>query len=344
MSRFRRPLAATLGVAAVCVLLTPITLAGQGAPAKSATSASRRSTLRTADGRPDLQGIWSFATITPLERPKQFENREFLTETEAAELEKRAVASSEEEGPPATTASIVSTSTKSPLEGAGNLYNQAFWDRGSRVSSSRRTSLIVDPPDGKIPPLTPDGQKRLASIRPFDSLQADSYTDRSLWERCITHNSLPRLSLGYNNNIEIVQNANYVVILYEQIHEPRVIPLDGRPHLPSSVRQILGDSRGHWEGDTLVVDTTNFTDKTNFRGSKENLHLIERLRRVDANTLDYQFTIDDPTTWERSWTVDAPWRKAEGPLVEYACHEGNYSLTDILSAARAAEQGGAGQK
>ncbi len=337
-----RTIQKTVFVAALCALVWSTTLRGQSSGTNPRpASANQRSSIRTADGRPDLQGLWSFATITPLERPKQFEGKAFLTPAEAAELEKRAeTASSEEEGP----AKATDGATVKPT-GGSNLYNEIFWDRGTKVVKTMRTSMIVDPPDGKIPALTPEGQKRLAAFNAggFDKPQADSYTDRSLWERCITHNSIPRLSSGYNNNVQIVQNPGYVIILYEQIHEPRIVPTDGRPHLPAGVRQWLGDSRGHWEGDTLVIDTTNFTDRTNFRGSGANLHLIERLRRLDADTLEYRFTVEDPTTWVRPWTVEVPWTKTAGPMIEYACHEGNYGLADILSAARTAdvEQGGA---
>jgi hypothetical protein len=184
---------------------------------------------------------------------------------------------------------------------------------------------------------------KLEAGRPVGSLGTggrgtDSWLDRSLWERCITQGSSRLASGAYNANLRIFQSADSVVILHEQIHEARVIPLDGRPHLPSGLRQWLGDSRGRWEGDTLVVDTTNFTDKTNFRGSTDGLHMIERIRRIDADTLNYEVTFEDPTTWARPWTVQMPMPKTQGDMYEYACHEGNYGLMGILAGARAEEK------
>ncbi len=224
-------------------------------------------------------------------------------------------------------------------------YNDAWWDRGERIVADRRTSLIVDPADGKIPALTPAAQKRAAAARAASAAIGDNPAapeDLDVYSRCIIRSALPRLSTGYNNNYEIVQAPGYVAILQEQIHDTRIIPLDGRPHLTGAVRQWLGDSRGRWDGDTLVVETTNFTDEargSTFRDATRNMVLVERFRRVDAETIDYQFTVTDPETWTRPWTVKMPWNKVDGLMYEYACHEGNYGLANTLRSARAAEKG-----
>ena len=217
-----------------------------------------------------------------------------------------------------------------------------WWlDYGKTVVKSRRTSLIVDPPDGKIPPQTARGRERTAARRETarEHGPADSYENRSLQERCITR-GLPEVILPgpYNNNLQIVQAPGYVVLFTEMIHDARVVPMDGRPHSSPALRAWMGDSRGRWEGDTLVVDTTNFTDRTNFRGSGENLHLVERFTRVDADTIDYRFTVEDPTTWTKPWTAAYPIVKTDGPIYEFACHEGNYGLRDILTGARYEEK------
>jgi hypothetical protein len=191
--------------------------------------------------------------------------------------------------------------------------------------------------DGKIPPLTAEAQRRTANRQQARERAAAGPEDRNLWERCITR-ELPRLSGAYNNNVQIVQTASHVVLLYEMVHDARVIPLDGRPHLPQTVRQWMGDSRGRWEGDTLVVATTNFTGKTNFRGAGSGLHLIERFKRVDAGTLNYEFTVSDATVWTRPWTATFPMVKNPDLMYEYACHEGNTGMVGILSGARAEER------
>ena len=203
--------------------------------------------------------------------------------------------------------------------------------------------MIVDPPDGRIPSLTVEAQNRAEARAEARRLRpADGPEDRSLSDRCITrgNNGPPMLPSGYNNNYQIVQSSDHIVIMIEMIHDARIIPLDPRPHLPTEVRQWLGDSRGRWEGDTLVIETTNFTDKTNFRGSGENLHVVERFTRVDDDTLLYQFMVDDPQSFERPWSGEIPMKRAQGPIFEYACHEGNYSMANILAAARAQEQAG----
>ena len=298
-----------------------------------AQPAQKARTPRTPDGQPDLQGIWTNSTLTPLERPGEFRDKPVLTEPEAAAYERR----------------MMSQGNRDRRDGdsetdVARAYNELFFDHGdklARIDGVARTSMIVDPPNGRIPPLTPEAQSRQDRQRAEARLHpADRAQDRSLAERCIFWATAgpPMLPGPYNNTYRIYQTPGYVVILSEMIHESRIIPLDGRPHLPPAIRSWTGDSRGHWDGDTLVVDTTNFTEKTRFRGSSENLHIVERLTRVDANTILYKFSIDDPTAFTKPWTAELPFLATAGPIYEYACHEGNYALKDILAGARADEQ------
>ena len=285
---------------------------------------------KTPDGQPDLQGVWTNITITPLERPAELAGKEFLTPQEAAEYEKRIVA-----------ANNVDRKNLPPEVDVNLAYNDAWYDRGTKVVGTRRTSLIVDPPDGKIPALTPEAQKRQADMRAAAAGHAnDGPEGRSLSERCLLWATAgpPMLPSFYNNNYQIVQSPGYVVIMVEMIHDARIIPLDGRGHLAPNMRQWMGDARGHWEGNTLVVDTTNFTDKTRFRGSADKLHLTERFTRVDPDTIVYEFTVDDPTTFTKPWTAQIPMKKSQGPIFEYACHEGNYAMAGMLAGARAQEK------
>jgi hypothetical protein len=314
--------------AALMGAMTVLIALGQ-APSSALKKASAKAWVqpRTPDGQPDLQGVWSNATLTPLERPAAFAGREFLTEQEQAENEKALK--------PRTKAS------------AGTEAHYDFLQYGldplqAKRASSRRTSLIVDPPDGHIPPLTPEAKKRAAARAqarkqsgPFDGPES-----RSLSERCIlmAGEGPPMLPEAYNSNLQFQQGPGYVAILQEEIHDTRIIPLDGRPHLGPNIRQLMGDSRGRWEGHTLVVDTTNFTDQTNFRGSGENLHVVERFTRVNEDTILYEFTVEDPTTWTRPWKAELPMVKTKGPIFEFACHEGNYGLANNLSGARAQEK------
>jgi hypothetical protein len=306
------------------------------APAAPSAQKSAWTPPRTPDGHPDLQGIWDFRSATPLERPARFAGREFMTPAEVVEYEKLA-AEREDGRPPDDARSIEEQSV-----------HAVWWlDYGKKVVKTARTSLIVDPPDGKIPPMTPEGKDRAAERRAEARTHgpADSYENRSLQERCITR-GLPEVTLPgpYNNNFQIVQTPGYVMLFTEMIHDARVVPMDGRPHSPAGVRSWMGDPRGRWEGDTLVVDSTNFTDRTNFRGAGSGLHLVERFTRLDADTLEYRFTVEDPTTWTRPWTVAYPMIRTNGPIYEFACHEGNYGLRGILSGARyeekAAEEAG----
>jgi hypothetical protein len=288
---------------------------------------------KTPDGQPDLQGIWTNNTLTPLERPAQFQGRPVATAKEAADYEKQVVEGRNRDR----------RDTNADVD-VGQAYNEAFFDMGTklaRVDGTVRTSMIVDPANGRLPALTPEAQKRVEAIRAQTRLHpADGPESRSLPERCLFWGTSgpPMLPGPYNNMYQIYQAPGFVVILSEMIHDARIIPLDGRPHLPPNVTQWLGDSRGHWEGNTLVVDTTNFTPKTRFRGSDENLHVVERFTRVDKSTILYKFTIEDPTAFTKPWTAEIPLAAAQGPIYEYACHEGNYALKDILAGARAEEQ------
>jgi hypothetical protein len=282
---------------------------------------------RAPDGHPDLQGFWTNATITPMERPRELGAKEFYTADEAAEVRKKTLV-------PAPTAQRGGTE-------AHYEFTQFGLDRTQApVAFSLRTSLIVGP-DGRVPPLTPEAQRRNADrAAALKGHEFDGPETRGIQERCIVwgNEGPPMLPPGYNSYVQIVQTPGYVVILQEMIHDARVIPLDGRPHAPRSVRFWLGDSRGRWEGDTLVVDTTNFSDKTNFRGSRENLHVVERFSRVDDTTIRYQFTVEDPTTWTAPWSAELPLAKDKGPIYEYACHEANYGLENNLKGARAVEK------
>src|SRR5215467_15389208 len=282
-------------VIAILVVIGRTPLAAQG---KDWTPA------RTSDGQPDLQGVWSNATVTPLERPSDLAGKQVFTEEEAAEYAKQAVDRNKQDG-------------RVPAPNVLVAYNDLWFDRGTSVVATKRTSLIVDPPDGQIPPLTAAGRQRAAELAEARRLHpADGPEDRSLQERCLKWATAgpPMLPGPYNSNYQIVQVPGYVIIQVEMIHDARVIPVDGRPHLPQNVRSWMGDSRGHWEGNTLVVDTTNFTDKTTFRGSDQNMHLIERFTRTSDDTLMYQFTVDNETAFARAWTAELPMTKSPSPM------------------------------
>jgi hypothetical protein len=315
---------AALAFTLAVVSLAPTPVAGQ----TRLTPPKKWTQPRTPDGQPYLQGIWSNATITPFERPKELAGKEFFTEQEAADYEKRILRESNRD--------IRGRNAAADVNGA---YNEFWFDRGTKVVPTRRTSLVVDPPDGRVPPLTPEAQKTAAVREEIARRQPEDPEELALVVRCIVWpTAVPLLPTAYNNNYQILQTPGYVTILTEMIHDVRIIPLDGRPHIPENIRLWLGDSRGHWEGKTLVVDTTNFNDKTHFRNSDRNLHLIERFTRTDANTILYQFTVEDPTAFTRPWTGEVPLTKAPGPIYEYACHEGNYAMADILKGARAQER------
>jgi hypothetical protein len=285
---------------------------------------------RTSWGHPDLQGTWSTATITPFERPAELAGKDVLTKEEAAEFERLTLDRTNRDRRDGTAEADLARA-----------YNDFWWDSGTRVVPTRRTSLVVDPPDGRVPLLTPEAQQRVAAAAEARKQRgpADHPEDRNLWERCITR-GVPTVMLPqvYNGHYEIIQTSDHVVILAEMIHDARIIPIDGRPHLPQTIRQLLGDSIGRWEGDTLVVETTNFTNKTNYRGAGENLRLVERFTRTAPDILTYRVTIEDPTTFTRPWTVELPAVRSDGPIYEYACHEANYGLEGILRGHRAEEQ------
>jgi hypothetical protein len=321
-------------LAGVLMLGGAVALIGQGGSAGTWTP------TRTPDGQIDLEGVWDFSTITPLERPSGLGDKQTFTDAEAANFER-------EENLRQNRDLI------DPKKGGGQYlpgsvipYNEFWYERGSKIVGTRRTSLIVDPLDGRIPPLTPEAAKRLdaqaaaARDEQLGLVRADSPESRSLADRCILgFNAGPPMTPGaYNNYVRISQAPGLLTLVVEMVHDARVIPVDGSPHLPAGIRQYKGDSRGRWEGRTLVIDTTNFLRETSFRGSSANLHLVERLTRVDADTLLYEFTVEDPKTWTRPWTAAVPMRRVDAPMYEYACHEGNYALRNILSGARAQEK------
>jgi len=309
-------------VTAVVAVVAPVSITGQGGRVGSLA--------RALESERDLQGIWTNATLTPLERPAELSGKEFFTEKEAAEYEKAARERNDADRRDSNADADLAVG-----------YNAAWWDRGTNVVSTRRTSLITDPRDGRVPPLTPAAQQKAAARAEARRLHpADGPEDASLADRCVVRGTAvpPMLPAGYNNNYQIVQTPDHVVILVEMIHDARIIPLDGRPHLSKKIPQWVGDSRGRWDGKTLVVETTNFTDKTRFRGATPNLKVTERFTRIDARTLRYQFTVEDPQTWTRPWTAEYAWPATSDLLYEYACHEGNYALGNILRGARLKEK------
>jgi hypothetical protein len=336
----------TFVIACALVASVPaIQLHGQSSPRPARAAA--QAIPRMPDGRPDLQGMWTNQTITRLERPAEFGDRLVVSDAEAAAYEKKYLADNDKDRRDG--------GSRADVERA---YNAFFWDFGTElavVNGQKRTSLIVDPPNGQIPALTPEAQKRIpgprpswgsAVVGPDDPENAPPFglyenpEERPLAERCLlafgSSSGPPMLPISYNNHYQIVQTPGYVMILVEMVHDVRIIPTDGRPH--GNIRRWLGDSVGRWEGDTLVVDTINFKPQVSFRGSSQNLHVIERFTRTDANTILYTFTIDDPTTWTKQWRGEIPLRATDERLYEYACHEANYGLEGVLRGARAQEK------
>jgi hypothetical protein len=319
-----------LGNISVLLFLTGSLMLAQTPLAKSA------GVPRAADGRPSFEGIWTNATLTPLQRPTEFANKPFFTKAEATAFEQQILKQNDTDNQPRRAGD------------PGN-YNSAFWDRGNHVEKSLRTSLVIDPPDGRIPPYTAAAQAKAQAIREYAAQHpADGPEDRDLSERCLMFSGIgpPTLPEPYNNNYQIVQSPGYVTILAEMNHDVRVVPTDAKVSTPNGVSQWHGVSHGHWDGDTLVVETANikFNNQSHFgvayRGmSDENLRVTERFTRTDAETITYQATIDDPTVYTRPWTIEESFTRTKGPLFEYACHEGNYAMPDILHAARLAEQG-----
>jgi hypothetical protein len=297
---------------------------------------------RTAEGHPDLQGMWTSATITPLERPDEYGGRRALTAEEAARLEH-------------AEASLVSNSAK-PTDlnqnlpgdcrdfGRGCGYNNFWLDRGSQVvtiDGEKRTSLLIDPPDGKIPPLTTERRKSMSARTQQVRQNFDGPEARPLGERCLlafgSSSGPPMLPVLYNNHYQIVQSKDAVMILVEMVHDARVVRLGGT-HVASNVRKWMGDSIGHWEGETLVVETSNFTDYESFRGATRDMRVVERFTRVGPDQIDYRFTVEDPQAFTRSFTGELPFHRTDDPIYEYACHEGNYALRGILAGAREQEK------
>ena len=324
----------------VVVSLAPALVAGQASSgAKARPAAKTYAVPRTPDGQPDFQGVWANNTITPLQRPPQWAGKQFLNDEEMAALKKAAASAVAADsdavfGDSLVLAAIANEKGKSFEPSTGNYNN--FWLVEREVDN--RTALITDPADGRIPPLTQEALDRAAALAAARRRSpADGPEDRPLGERCLTFGT-PRVGAGYNSYYQIVQSPGFVAIIHELGHEVRIIPVDQRQHVGSQLRQWLGDSRGHWEGDTLVIETTNFSSKSSFQGSTRNLHLVERFKRVGANTLNYEFTVSDPTVWTRPWTVMIPLKGTDDKIYEYACHEGNSGMEGILSGFRMDEK------
>ena len=331
-----RCLAAVLAVFAVVAL----------APAfATAQSTDATETPRMPWGAPDLQGVWDFRSITPMERPEELADQAFLTPEEAAELEQAAVDRNDELLNREARRTVAGRSVDRGEDGAPGPYNNFWLDRGTTTVGTRRTSLVVDPPTGRVPAMTAAAARRVAELErarrgvdphaPTPGGWMEDLGANGLQLRCITgFNSGPPMTPGgYNNNVQLFQTENHVVLLNEMNHNARIVPLDGRPRI--DLPQWTGDSRGYWDGDTLVVETTNFLRETSFmRGNASgNLHLTERFTRVSPDTLLYRATIDDPTVWSSTWTYEVPMQLNEQPLYEYACHEGNYGLYNIMAGA-----------
>jgi hypothetical protein len=305
----------------VCAYLLPTSLRAQ-------SQRDHYVVPRTPYGQPDLQGFWTNATYTPLERPKDV-TTEFYTPEEFARRVAGAAEREASQTDPGTVADVHYDFTQFALDRSQSTFVKDL-----------RTSLIVDPPDGKIPPMTEQGKQRNAARAAAAGGRWDSAQSNQLDDRCLIMGGSgpPMMDAGYNANYQIVQSPGYVMILVEMIHDARIIPLDGRAAPNPKVRQWMGTPRGHWEGDTLVVETTNFNGKNPFRGSSENLRVTERFTRVADDTIEYTFTVDDPSTWPRPWTGVLPMTTTIGPIFEHACHEGNYGLYNTLRAARLEEQ------
>jgi hypothetical protein len=328
------PSVAALSAAVVFFAFAQSPAAAQAQATKAPASGKKWTPTRTPDGRPDFQGYWTNNTVTPLERPKGLGAKEFYTEEELATRIKKEDArlkENEEEGRPTEAGTAADVHYDFSQFGLDRAQSTLTWDR--------RTSMIVGP-EGTVPPLLPPARKRAAdAVARQRGHEMDGPENRGLSARCLIlpEEGVPMLPAAYNNNMQIIQGPGYVAILHEMNHSVRLIPTDGRPHAPASVHLWRGDSRGHWEGDTLVVDVTNFTEGNPFRGSGDKLHLVERFTRVDENTILYRFTAEDPETWDKPWTAELAMAKEKGPIYEFACNEGNYALANTLHGARVAE-------
>jgi hypothetical protein len=301
---------------------------------------------RVASGRPDLQGVWDFRTTTPMERPEDLADKAFLTEEQAQTRDQEAIAREIRlwNKPAERTEAGTNVDRRGAGEAPGS-YNQFWIDRGTNTVGTRRTSLVIDPPNGRIPPMTPGGERRR------NARQADLRDNPSAWTtsfssgvRCVLgFNAGPPMNpSAYNNNMQLFQTDDHVVIMTEMVNTSRVVAIEGPAHAPQTIRQWSGDSRAHWEGDTLVIETTNFDAKRQWRNTTNSAHLIERLTRVDEETLLYVFTVTDPDTWAAPWTAEVPMRKNTENMYEYACHEGNYSMPVMLGGQRVEERAAAG--
>jgi hypothetical protein len=341
--RFPRLLTA-FAIATAVATLTAVTVEGQASASSTRTpsTATKWTAPRTPDGRPDLQGNWTNNSVTPLQRPKAWAGKLSLTDTDLAAL-KRLVAEVTEDGGDAQFGDSIIENALAGIKnatstdrGTGN-YNQ-FW-LVDRTVDDRRTSLIIDPPDGRLPPPTAAALARqAAAAAERGQRRLDNPEERGLGERCVNF-GVPKMGAGYNSYYQIVQTPGHVVFLSEMAHDARIIPLDGRPHVNGTIRLWNGDPRGRWEGDTLVVESGNFSPKSEFRGSRENLQLVERFTRVGPNSLSYEVTVTDPTEWARPWTAMIPLTRTDELIYEYACHEGNYrSMEGSLKGTRVLEQ------
>ena len=336
------------GALVFALALTQVSATAQTQPAKSKSAGSAWKTPRTADGQPDLQGVWANNNATPLERPKELAGRKFLTEQEVTALKKKADELFRDGNSDAAFGDTVFLSVLANVQGAKKGFKSTDGETGDYSSVwtverdwDNRTALITDPADGRLPSMTPEAQKRSEAAQKRSKDLPAGPEDRSLSERCITFGS-PRLGAGYNSYFQIFQSPKVVALEMETIHDTRLIPLDGSPHLPANVRTWLGDSRGHWEGDTLVVDTTNYRPGLFMQITTEKLHVVERYTRTGEDSIQWEVTIDDPGAWTKPWTAMIPLRRSKDALYEYACHEGNYGLQGILAGARAEEKATAG--
>ncbi len=315
--------------------MAPTLGAGQApAAAPRGAAAAKAPVPRTADGRPDLQGIWDFRTITPMQRPTDLAGKDVLSDEEAAEF---AVKNQRNQDNREATAAGVVNGQQSNAD-VERAYNDFWWDFGKNVVSTKRSSLVIDPPDGRIPPLTEAAQKRAAVRRELRERSAHGPEDRGVAERCMLgfNAGPPMAPSAYNNNVQIVQTRDHVVLHNEMVHNARIVPLAAKPH--GRLPQWNGDSRGRWDGDTLVVETKKFLAETSFQNSSETLQLTERFTRVNADTLIYEFTVNDPSTWTKPWTAQIPMTRTDEMMYEYACHEANYGMTNLLKGARFLEK------
>ena len=306
----------------------------------AAVPAGAQDSLRTAWGDPNLGGVWDFRTITPLERPEEFADREFLTAEEAARAEQEVVDRNQDLLEREAERTEAADQVDRRSDGSPGFYNNFWLDRGTRTIGTLRTSLVIDPPNGQVPELSPEGQERADARRAYrEEHPADTYVDRSTSDRCLLGSTAgpPSTPGGYNQNMQVFQTPDHVALVTEMVHTHRIVPLDDRPALNEDMRQWSGSSRGYWDGDTLVIETRHFNNARRWRGTTGNMTLVERLTRLDEDTLEYEYTVTDPETWVSPWTASIPMRLADEPMYEYACHEGNYSMEGILAGARADE-------